>query len=462
MTETIKTALRESAFARWTAVLLMSVAMLFAYIFVDAISPFQEIFERDFGWTPDVFGVAGGAAYFLNMLGFIVIAGIILDKIGVRRSAIVAAILMITGGVIKSYGVSYAFNNGGFGFDFFNSFLPRFSPSAKVSILGFAIFGAGMEMAGITVPKAIVKWFRGREMALAMGLSVAIGRLGLVLIFAVLPRIESWVGLPTTIALSALVMCVGFLAFGAYYFMDVKLEREDQESDVPEDAFRFSDLKQIFTSKAFMIISGLCVLYYVSIFTFQRFAVGMLESRFAGHDNLLMQPSDLFSFFPVGAMLLTPLLGLFLDYRGKGASMLIWGAGLMALCHVAFALTPASLFSFPLAFLAIVILGVSFSLVPAALWPAVPRLVENKVLGSAYAVIFWIQNIGLFSAPILIGHLLYATNVGVDVAAGEHRDFTSVMLVFASFGVAALLLGFWLKAEDKKKGYGLELPNKVK
>ncbi|MCL2416305.1 MAG: MFS transporter [Bacteroidales bacterium] len=457
MTEIIKNTLRESAFARWMAIFFMSFAMLFAYIFIDALAPFRILLERDFGWTPDIFGTVAGSAYFLNVIGFMLVAGIILDKMGVRRTAILSALLMMFGAFIKSYGVSYTFINGGFGYEFFSSFLPRIPASAKVAIVGFAIFGAGLEMAGITVPKAIVKWFKGKEMALAMGMNLAIARLGAGLVFFVLPEFALLYGFSTTITLSALSLCIVVLSFGAYFLMDLKLERQDRESDVPEDLFKFSDLKQIFASKAFMIISGLCVLYYVAIFPFQKFALGMLES---GLVDSPIAANRIFMFFPVGAMILTPFLGWFLDSKGKGATMLIWGAGLMVVCHSFFAIFPN--FSFPLALSAIVLLGISFSLVPAALWPAVPRLVEDKVLGSAYGVIFWIQNIGLFFVPILIGFVLRATNVGIDIAAGDSYSYTWMMVIFASFGMLAMLLGFWLKAEDKKKGYGMELPNKVK
>ncbi|MCL2414129.1 MAG: MFS transporter [Bacteroidales bacterium] len=459
MTELIKKSLRESVAARWTALLLMSFTMLFAYTFIDALAPFGLLLEREFGWTPDVFGTVAGSAYFLNIIGFMLIAGIILDRIGVRRSTIVASILMLIGAVIKAYGVSYTFIEGGFGYEFFSSFWTGVSASAKVAMVGFAIFGAGVEMAGITVTRAIVKWFKGKELALALAMQVSIARLGVVAVFFLLPRMEVWVGFSTTILLAALCVCIAILGFGVYFFMDLKLERQEKLLDAPdEEQFRFADLKQIFTSKAFMIIAFLCLLYYISIFTFQKFAVGMLEARLPDSP---WPHGDLFMFLPIGAMFLTPLLGTYLDNRGKGATMLIWGSGLMVVCHTIFALVPDSMFSFPLALTTIIVLGVSFSLVPAALWPAVPKLVEDKVVGSAYATIFWIQNIGLWGAPILIGTVLMASNPGVDInVSGVFYDYTVVMLVFASFGVAALLLGFWLKAEDKKKGYGLELPNK--
>ena len=459
MTDVIKNSLRESATARWFALILVSVAMFCAYMFIDVLAPLANLLELNFGWSPDTFGTVAGSEFILNIIGFLIVAGIILDKIGVRNSALVAGSLMLVGSVIKFYGVSDAFNNGGFGHAFFNSFWTSFPASAKVACIGFAIFGCGVEMAGITVSKSIVKWFRGKELALAMGLEMAIARLGVATVFILSPKLAASGGISTAVGVGALFLLIAFLMFCIYFFMDLKLDRQEQVETSPEDEFKFSDLKKIFTSKTFLITAGLCVLFYASIFPFQKFAVGMLDSRLV---NPPMLPNELFSLFPIGAMILTPLLGFFLDYKGYGATMLIFGSLLMMVCHTIFALTPDAMFSFPLALSAIILLGVSFSLVPASLWPSVPKLVEHKVLGSAYAVIFWIQNIGLMLVPMLIGYALKVTNAGIDIAAGDKYNYTVPMLIFASFGVLALLLGIWLKAEDKKKGYGLELPNKKK
>jgi predicted MFS family arabinose efflux permease len=221
------------------------------------------------------------------------------------------------------------------------------------------------------------------------------------------------------------------------------------------------DIGKLFGSKTFWIVSGLCVLYYSAIFPFQKFAANMLENRLHISST---EASDIFSWFPIGAMVLTPLLGSFLDHKGKGATMLILGAILMCGCHLVFAIVPAAMFGPLVAYSAIILLGVSFSLVPAALWPSVPKLVEDRYLGSAYSVIFWIQNIGLWAFPLLIGVVLDAANpeaVKIIAAGGKASyNYTIPMLIFASLGILALLLGIWLKAEDRKKGYGLELPNK--
>ena len=225
--------------------------------------------------------------------------------------------------------------------------------------------------------------------------------------------------------------------------MDTKLEKQQGKADdEAEEQFKISDIAKLFTSKTFLIVAGLCVLYYSAIFPFQKFATGMLENSLGLSTD---KAAGLFSWFPIGAMFLTPFLGAFLDNKGKGATMLICGAVLMIICHLTFALVPLTK---PIAYAAIILLGVSFSLVPAALWPSVPKLVEDRYLGSAYSVIFWIQNIGLMAFPIIIG-------LALDKTGG----YTVPMLIFSSLGILALVLGLWLKVEDKKKGYGLELPN---
>ena len=462
MTEKIQQTLRDSKAARWTALILIASTMFFAYMFVDVLSPLQTLLETERGWSPDVFGMEEGSEFFLNdFFFFLIFAGIILDKMGVRFTGLLSASLMVIGGSIKLYAITEYFNNGGIGYEFFNSFWTSVPASAKVASIGFAIFGCGTEMAGITVSKAIVKWFTGKELALAMGLEMAIARLGVFAVFRISPLLAGSINpdIVTPVAVCCTLLCIGLLTFLVYVFMDKKLDKQIGEmSTEPEDPFHISDIGKLFTSKTFLIVAFLCVLYYSAIFPFQKFATGMLESR------LGLSATDaaaVFSWFPIGAMVLTPLLGAYLDHKGKGATMLIIGALLMCGCHLIFALAPLNHF---IAYVAIVILGISFSLVPAALWPSVPKLVENRYLGSAYSVIFWIQNIGLLSFPILIGWSLKASNPGVSEqikagVEGVSYNYTVPMLIFASLGVLAFLLGLWLKAEDKKKGYGLELPN---
>ncbi|MEF9986374.1 MAG: MFS transporter [Bacteroidales bacterium] len=437
--------------------------MFFAYMFVDVLSPLKSMLEENLGWSSENYGLFAGSEYFLNVFAlFLIFAGVILDKIGVRATAILSASIMVVGASIKFYAVTAAFSGTGLEM-WLNSWWTSFPASAKLASLGFMIFGCGVEMAGITVSKGIVKWFNGKELALAMGLEMAIARLGVFAVFRISPRIagvldgssNALVDVSKPVMFILILLIIGLISSLIYFFFDRKLEKQiGERGEAPEEPFRMSDLVVLFTSKTFLIVAGLCVLYYSAIFPFQKFASNMLECRLGISST---QASDIFSYFPIGAMCLTPLLGAYLDRKGKGASMLILGAIIMIGCHLVFAICPKEYFSLNVAYAAIILLGISFSLVPAALWPSVPKLVENRCLGSAYSVIFWIQNIGLMAFPMLIGWALTITNVGVSNP--KDYNYTVPMLIFASLGVLAALLGMWLKVEDKKKGYGLELPN---
>jgi Nitrate/nitrite transporter len=303
-------------------------------------------------------------------------------------------------------------------------------------------------------------------MALAMGLEMAIARIGVAAAVIISPIFAQMGGVPDvsrSVLFCIILLLVGLICFFVYFFMDRKLEKEMGESgEEPEEPFQVKDLGKIFSSGVFWIVALLCVLYYSAIFPFQKYAINMLQCNLGFSAE---QAGFIFSVFPLGAAAITPFLGNFLDRKGKGATMLIFGALLLIICHVVFALVlPAMKGSGVvgpiIAFFAIILLGISFSLVPASLWPSVPKLVDNRLLGSAYAVIFWIQNIGLFVFPMLIGSVLRSVNAGVEDPL--QYNYTVPMLIFASCGVVALLLGLTLKGMDKKKGYGLELPNKVK
>ena len=449
MTKTQKL-LNDNGVARWTALVLIALMMFFAYMFVDVLSPLSTLLETSKGWSAETYGTFCSSEYFLNVFAFFLIfAGIILDKMGIRFTGILSGAVMVIGASIKLFAISEWFTPDSGLYQFLSSFWTSFPATAKLASVGFMIFGCGVEMAGVTVSKAIAKWFKGKEMALAMGLEMAIARLGVFAVFRMSPALSTWANeaMPTVVTpvlFCTILLVIGLLTYTVFTFMDKKLDAQMGVSaeEEAEEQFKVSDIGILFTSKTFLIVAGLCVLYYSAIFPFQKFATGMLEA------NLQMpteEAAGLFSWFPIGAMFLTPFLGAFLDKKGKGASMLILGSILMITCHLVFALVPLTK---PIAYAAIILLGVSFSLVPAALWPSVPKLVEERYLGSAYSVIFWIQNIGLMAFPIIIGWSLDKTG-----------GYTVPMLIFSSLGVAALLLGLWLKVEDKKKGYGLELPN---
>ena len=461
--EKIKNSLRESATARWIALALISITMFFAYFFVDVAAPLQSELERIYGWSPEVFGMLGGSEFFLNVFAFFLIfSGIILDKMGIRFTIITAGISMVIGAGIKYYALTEGFASSGLATSL-DSFWTAVPASAKLAFFGFAIFGVGVEMAGITVSKAIVKWFKGRELALAMGLEMATARLGVFAVFRLSPIFAESGGVSNSILWGVAFLVIGLFTFLVYTFMDARLDKEigADASTEPEEAFRISDIWLIFKNPGFLAIAGLCVLFYSAIFPFQKFATDMLASKL---DISIKDAAAMFSYFPIGAMVLTPFIGAFLDRKGLGATMMLYGAILLTVSHLIFALVPAEAFTNVVAYATIVVLGLAFSLVPASMWPSVPKIVEDRFLGSAYGLIFWIQNIGLLAVPILIGWALSAANPGVAdaIAAGENvkYDYTIPELIFAGFGVLAMVLSLVLKAVDKKQGFGLDLPNK--
>ena len=456
MVQQLKQTLRDSAFARWTVLVLVASMMFFAYMFVDMLSPLASLLETTLNWDRGDFGTYAGAEYILCVFGFLIFAGIILDKMGVRFTGLLSAGLMVLGASIKYIGISEWFDANNI--VWLNSWWTTMPGSAKMAAFGFMIFGCGCEMAGTTVSKILAKWFKGKEMALAMGLEMAIARIGVFAAMWLSPMISQHFAVNGTnsvvmpLLFAGLLLVVGLLNFFVFTIMDTKFDKqlvaigETADSHDADEEFHVSDLGKIFSSKMFWIIALLCVLYYSAIFPFQRFATNFLEVTL---DISNADASGLFKWFPILAMVLTPFLGMFIDYKGKGASMMMIGAVIMVICHCIFAFVLPVVPSKALALCTILVLGVSFSLVPASMWPSVPKIIDEKILGSAYCLIFWVQNIGLCLVPMLIGKL-YDTTQGYVVP----------MAVFASFGVIAFVLSLALKVEDKKKGYGLELPNK--
>ena len=460
----VKQLLNDKAWARWTALVLVASMMLFAYMFVDVMSPLQSLVQTQRGWSPDAFGYYAGAEYILNVFGFLILAGIILDKMGIRFTGTLSASLMVGGALVKLYALSDGFEGTALE-QWLSSWWTVMPGSAKLAALGFMVFGCGCEMAGITVSKALAKWFEGKEMALAMGLEMAIARVGVFAIFSISPRLADWGGTPsvvTPVAFCSALLCIGLLCYIVFTFMDTKLDHEMgaarlAQEEASEEEFKLSDVSAIFSSRLFWIIAMLCVLYYSAIFPFQRYAANMLQCNLGISET---QASDIFRWFPIGAACLTPFLGWFLDHKGKGATMLIFGAILMIVCHLTFAFVVPATRSELITYSAIVVLGISFSLVPASLWPSVPKVMDKRFLGSAYSLIFWVQNIGLAFVPIIIGNVLSATNPGIDDPM--KYDYTAPMCVFASLGVLALIFGIILKAMDARHHYGLEKPNIAK
>ena len=539
MTQEIKKTLRDSAAMRWTALLLLALAMFCSYIFMDILSPIKDLMQETRGWDSTAFGTMQGSEVFLNVFAFFLIfAGIILDKMGVRFTAVLSAAVMLIGACVKWYAVSESFTGSGLAAWFTDNlnYIPLFdelgvSPfyegmpaSAKFAACGFMIFGCGCEMAGITVSRGIVKWFKGREMALAMGSEMALARLGVATCMIFSPffaRLGGEVSVSRSVAFGVVLMCIALIMTIVYFFMDRELDAQTGEAEETDDPFKISDIGKILTDSGFWIVALLCVLYYSAIFPFQKYAVNMLQcnlslvapdegsfwasssvtiaqyaimlvvaaagfasnfqKRAATKYSLLLisvvalvtycymgymrqTAESIFAVFPLLAVLITPILGSYLDHHGKAVSMLVLGSLLLIGCHLTFAFIlplfkESAVGGIVIAYATILVLGASFSLVPASLWPSVPKLVDAKVIGSAYALIFWIQNIGLWLFPLLIGKVLDKTNP--EGASATELDYTAPLVMLASLGVAALILGLVLKVVDKKKGIGLEKPNIV-
>ena len=436
---------------RWTVLVLIASMMFFAYMFVDVMSPLKSLIEAEKGWNSSTFGTYAAGEYILNVFGFLILAGIILDKMGTRFTGVLSASLMVIGAVIKYIGISDWFAETGL-YAWLGSWWTSFPASAKMATFGFMIFGCGCEMAGTTVSKAIAKWFKGKEMALAMGLEMAIARLGVFAVMWIAPiiSVNTNNSVVAPVAFCTVLLLIGLINFSVFTIFDKKYDNQlaacgELPEEGGEEEFKMSDLGKIFSSKMFWIVALLCVLYYSAIFPFQRYAPDFLKETL----NVDVETAaQMFSFFPILAMCLTPFLGYFLDRVGKAATMLFTGAIIMVVCHLCFAFLLPVMPEKWLAITLIAVLGVSFSLVPAALWPSVPKIIEEKILGSAYCLIFWIQNIGLCLVPMLIGYVREGTG-----------GYTWPMIIFSSFGVLAFLLTILLKVVDKKKGYGIEEPN---
>ena len=556
---------------RWIALLLLALAMFCAYIFMDILSPIKDLMMSERGWDSTAFGTMQGAETFLNVfVFFLIFAGIILDKMGVRFTAVLSGAVMLVGAGIEYYAISESFIGSGMERWFTNNlnYIPLFdelgvSPfyrgmpaSAKLAAVGFMFFGCGAEMAGITVSRGIVKWFKGRETALAMGSEMALARLGVATCMIFSPyfaKLGGHVDVTRSVAFGVVLLCIALIMFITYFFMDKKLDAQTGEAEEKDDPFKIKDIGKILSSGGFWLVALLCVLYYSAIFPFQKYAVNMLQcnltfnqvdpnSFWAGDQVTIVQyivmlmvavcafasnfskksgmkyglmalavvalivycymgymrgtAETIFAVFPLLAVAITPILGNYVDHKGKAASMLVIGSLLLIACHLTFA------FILPLfkgsamggtivAYVTILVLGASFSLVPAALWPSVPKLVDEKIIGSAYALIFWIQNIGLWLFPLLIGKVLDNTNPELVARVNEVKestaaaveagtmtaeqaqqevsaiseqvavsfDYTWPLVMLACLGVAALIIGFLLKIVDRKKNLGLEEPN---
>ena len=479
MTEKIRQTLRDSKGARWLALGLVAFAMFTGYLFTEILSPLKPAVEKGLGWDSSDFGFVTSAYGWFNVfLIMLVIVGILLDKFGIRISAVSSALIMIIGASIKYYAFAADFPE--------DAMILGISKQVFVAAFGYALFGVGVEYAGITATKAIVKWFKGKEMALAMGLQVAFARLGSFAALLIAPFISEAFNVSTPFLIGVIFLIAGLLSYIVYNVMDLKLDREMgalKSGDDGEDDFKISDLSVILKNRGFWYIAFLCVLFYSAVFPFYKFGPDLMANKFGVPDKWIgLIPS----LVPLGTIILTPVFGNMYDKKGKGASIMILGALLLVFVHIVLWL-PFMTNVYVAAF-DVIILGVAFSLVPSAMWPSVPKIIPEKQIGSAFALIFWIQNWGLMGVPFILGLVLEKTNPATTNALRNFReqfkaeglnneqiaekitelkangtivayDYNETWLIFIGLTLLAVVVAFLLKREDKRKGYGLQLPN---
>ena len=446
MTEAFRKRINDSSVARWTVLFIVATAMMMGYFVNDIMSPLETLLEMPrsqggLGWTPSDYGFFSGAGSFINVfLLMLFFSGIILDKMGIRFTGTLACSLMVIGTLIKYYAVTTDFDNT-IHYSLFTIHLP---PSVLMASLGFAIFGVGYEMTGITVSKAMVRWFTGHELALAMGLQLAMARFGTAAALSISAPIARHYTLSAPLLVALAFLIIGLLAFLVFCVMDRRLDKSSDYSENFEssDDFHFSDISVTLRNPGFWLITLFCVLFYSAVSPFLKFSTKLMVMKYGVDPNLAGFFS---SIAPFGTILMTPLFGLVYDKYGKGVTLVITGALMLTAVHFGFSIP---IHSSAIAIALMVILSIGYSLAPAALWPCVPKIIPLKCLGTAYSMIFFIQNFGRAIIPMCVGK-----------ANETDPTYTSSMLIFGFTSLGAVLTAIAMLYVDRKKSYGLQLPN---
>jgi len=462
MVEAARKILSDSKSARWAAVLLVSVTMFAGYFLADVMSPLQGMLESQLHWNSTSYGWYTGAYGWFNVfLFFLILGGMILDRLGARFAGLAAAMVMVAGTAVKYWAITtHALDGRAWHILFWT-----FPAQVWMAAFGFAVFGVGLEVTGITASKAIVRWFKGHELALAMGMQLSIARLGTAFaLSASLPIARAFGRVSAPVLVCLALLCIGLLSFFTFTFRDRKLDASVAAAKAgtdatPEEAFRLKDIISIVRNRGWWYLAILCALFYSAVFPFLKYATYFMVNKFGVPESWAGAIPGL---LPFGTILLTPLFGNLYDRRGKGASIMIVGSLLIILVHLLFAVPILN--HWLLAVALMILLGIGFSLVPSAMWPSVPKIIPERQLGTAYAMIFWVQNaVALMAVPALIGWVLdkycvtgKAVRDGLTVTT---YSYTLPMILFMAFGLTSLVFALLLKAEDKKKGYGLQLPN---
>lgn len=443
--EQVRKALSNSPYARWGILLLVGSILSVNYYFYDAFSSLKSLLTKEFAFSNTHYGLFVSFYSIPNtFLLMAVLGGMILDKLGIRRTGFMFIFFMAFGAVLTAYGTTDYYRAGGMAHGMMSSFLPQYSPELKMMLAGRFFYGLGAETSIVVVSKILVKWFKGKDLALAFGLKVGFGRLGTFLALRLSPELaQEGAQLTTAVWFASILVCIGLLAFIIYILFDLRIDREIEQQSLLKETEKFSarDIVGILSNRAYIYIILLCVTFYSAVFPFVAYAPDFFFNKFG---ITTVESGKVTSLLPLGTMVFTPLFGFLVDRKGKSATAMIIGALTLLCVHLVFALTPLK----PHAFL--ILLGVSFSLVPAAMWPSMVKLVREKEIGTAYGLMYSVQNLGLWGVPILAGMILDRTNPG----SPEVLNYTPTLLLFASLS----LLGLLLKWEDSRKDFGVELP----
>lgn len=451
--EQIKKKINESPAMRWGILILVGFVLSTNYYFYDAFSTLKDLLKAEFNFTNTDYGLFVSFYSIPNtFLLMAVIGGIILDKIGIRRTGFGFVFFMTFGAVLTAYGASETYSSGGFAYGMMNSFLPGYSPELKMMLLGRFFYGLGAETSIVVISKILVKWFKGKNLALAFGLKVGFGRLGTFLALQVSPVVaNNGENLSGAIWLAAILVCTGLLAFIVYMLLDAKKDKQiakyekEIQAETASDRFSMRDIWGIISNPAYLFIALLCVTFYSAVFPFLAFAPDFFSDKFGFSDT---QSGQITSLLPLATMIFTPLFGFLIDRKGKAATAMVFGSITLLLVHLTFGLTEFS------PYILMILLGIAFSLVPAAMWPAMVKLVKEKQIGTAYGLMYSIQNLGLFAVPILAGRILDWQNPGNPTKS----DYTYTILMFAALSFLGLIFAVMLKIQNKRKGFGVELP----
>ena len=444
---TLKNTIRDNKWACWLALACLVVPMFASYFFDDMFSSLSELFKNpqflELGWDMADYGFYASGYSFLCIWGGLIVCGALLDRFGVRLVGSIFVGMMVGGAALVTFAISAGF-------------VP--STSLTIAYVGCMLFGLGSEIAGVAVTRSIAKWFKGRNMALAMGLQLAIARFGTATAILVAPMIVKQKALgemytlaetnrPALIGLA--VLAVGTVLWAIFVAMDAKFDKQTGESDkvetAEEDKFRFSDIWRILSNPRFLMIAVLCVTFYCCVIRFKKFGVSILLPLFGVELDIA---TLLLAMIPFFTILFTPLFGALVDKVGKAPLWMIVGSGLVLISHLIITFAPQGVPAY--AYVSIAMLGIGYSLVPSAMWPSVPKIVPEKNLGTAYSLIYWVQNMGMWAVPIYVGRIFARdiTEVGnhaQEVTAAIHAEY-----VFIALGVVAIAVALMLFRSSKK------------